>query len=450
MLSIDHQKKLKQLEHKFRNADWEDNVSWQTNEPLALIGRTGSGKTSAAVEFCRSHERRLYFSFHNLTADIAPRIFSLQQPKIFSDGFAKGWNEFFDVLKKYFAGAYHVLVFDDLDDRNDREEFHAALQSYMAADPRRNPFVILPLRQSESLLLPCFHAFMRTYTPADLRRSFPQMTDEDRLRLYSITDGMTGLLSYYDASLPFHENLIRLCCHDTYFSSYGQQLLQERFRSPEGYSGLLYAIACGKHKLSDIAAFAGFTTKKSGTYLQSLCNAGFLCTKKERSTDKRSTTRYFFTSGYMHFWSRHLMLSQPAGIAEDPSAQRQARNFIDHVLVPDVFRSSCERWFHDHKNHYEIPGYSFSELFPDETGCPAFDHIYRSGRKHCFLKIWTDLDGRYGAADFSLLEELSVPISPFYDNEYFLFSIHRFRDNLWNLSRKYDNIHLVEARFLAY
>lgn len=41
-------------------------------------------------------------------------------------------------------------------------------------------------------------------------------------------------------------------------------------------------------------------------------------------------------------------------------------------------------------------------------------------------------------------------ISPFYENDYVLFSIHRFRDDLWKLTRKYENVRLVEGRFLSY
>ena len=60
------------------------------------------------------------------------------------------------------------------------------------------------------------------------------------------------------------------------------------------------------------------------------------------------------------------------------------------------------------------------------------------------------MDGRYGADDFRELEDFSVEINPFYDNEYILFSIHRFNDSMWTLSKKYENVHLVEARFLSY
>ena len=182
MLSIDNVRELKRLEHLFQNADWEDGVAWNRNEPLALCGVTGSGKTAAVMKFCAAQSNRLYFSFRNLTADIAPKIFSVQHPEIFSSR-SDHWSAFFSALKDHFSGKYHVLSFDALDDRNDRDDFLKALADYMAEYDYRSPFVILPLRNDDLLTIPHYSYYLRSYMPADLRRSFPKMTDEDRMRL---------------------------------------------------------------------------------------------------------------------------------------------------------------------------------------------------------------------------------------------------------------------------
>jgi len=447
MLSIDTVKDLKTLEHWFQNADWEDGIIWHPDSPLALCGVTGSGKTAAVMKFCSAQSNRLYFSFRNLTADIAPKIFSAQHPEIFSSC-CNDWNSFFAALRNYFNGKYHVLAFDDLDDRNDREGFLRVLSNYMAEDANRNPFVILPLRKEESVPITCYHCHLSSYTPADLRRSFPKTTDEERLRLYSITGGRTGLVSQYDEELSFNENLKVFCKRDSRFSRYGSDILREQFRSPESYSGLLAAIASGKQRLSDIAAFAGYSNKKCGIYLQALCDAGFVSTKKERSEDRRSTTRYYFNSGYMALWAKFLMMQQAESLADDTVLWAQVNDYIDQVLVPDHFRMLCDRWFLNRQDKYDVPGHPFVEEFHEHSNY-GFDHIYGNGKKKCFLKIWTDLDGRYGAKEYQPLEDNSVQLNPFYHNEYFLFSIHRFKDDLWNISKQYDNVHLVEARFLS-
>lgn len=274
------------------------------------------------------------------------------------------------------------------------------------------------------------------------------MTDEDRMRLYSITGGRTGLLSLYDEGLPFDENLKEFCRRDSRFARFGSDILHEQFRSPESYSGILSAIAAGNQRLSDIAAFAGYSNKKCGIYLQALCDAGFVSTKKKRSADRRSTTRYYFNSGYSALWARFLMTQQVGSIADDMVLWTQIRDYIDHTLVPDHFRRLCMRWFFNRRGKYELDGHSFTEEFHERNNYD-FDHIYGSGKKKCLLKIWTDLDGRYGAKEYQALEDNSVRINLFYHNDYFFFSIHRFKDDLWAISKQYDNVHLVEARFLT-
>ena len=448
MLSIDYVRELNKLEHLFQNAEQEDYVAWSFDEPLALCGVTGSGKTDTIMKFCSSHSRRLYFAFRNLTADIAPKIFSSQYPDVFTE-ICNDWESFFSSLREHFAGRYHVLAFDDLDDRNDRDNFLQALSEYMEQDNNRNPFVILVLRNVESLDLSSYKFHMQAYRPADLRRSFPKMTDEDRIRLYSITGGNAGLLSMYDDDLSFDGNLKNFCRRDSCFSHYGAALLQEQFRSPESYIGILAAIAFGRHRLSDIAAFAGYSNKKCSIYLQALCDAKLVCTKKERSEDKRSTTRYYIDSGYMALWARFLLSQQIESLSDDEDLWATVNNYVDRVLVPEHFRRLCESWFHERRLQFEISGHSFVENYRDTDGS-LFDHIYSSANKKSFIKIWIDLDGRYGAEDFQRLEDASVKINPYYDNTYFLFSIHRFKDDLWKLSRQYENIHLVEARFLSY
>jgi len=447
MLSIDHVKELNHLEFLFQK-NYTKRTSWHPDQPLLLCGSARSGKTTAVREFCGTHSQRFYFSFQNLSESFAPRFFSISRPDIFPS-VCDNWDDFFSSLREHFNGKYHVLVFDDLDTGRDRDGFLRALSAYMSENSQPNPLVILPSRRVDSLPIDGHVHHIRSYSPADLKRSFPRMSDEDRMRLYSITDGLTGLLSLYDEESSFEENLRAFCSPGSPFHRYGASLLRDSFRSPDSYSGILYAMSIGKRRLSDIAAFCDYTNKKCGTYLQALCDAGFVHTKKERSDDKRSTTRYCFDSGYMALWSRFLMLQQACSATDNDAFVKESLDYIDRIIVPDRFRYCCERWFDDHKRRYESIGHGFTEFIP-ETGEPAFDHIYKSGRRMCFLKIWTDIDGRYGSKAFKPLEDHSSSINTFYDNYYFLFSIHRFSDSMWELSQQYDNLHLIESRFLSF
>lgn len=446
MLSIDYVKKLNTLENHFLNSDLDMNTKWEYDMPLAIYGAAGSGKTTAALDYCAAHSHRVYFTFRNLSSDIAPKIFSEQYPDIF-DIRCSDWESFFAELQKHFDKAYHVLVFDDLDDRNDKDGFLEALRKYIGRDKKRSPFVILVVVNGKSISIPCYSYHLQRYMPADIKRALPKMTDEDRMRLYSITDGLPALLSLYDEQLSFDDNLKSFFRLGSDFSRYGGDRLREQFHSSESYSGILIAVARGIQRLSDIAAFAGFTNKKCGTYLQALCDAGIIDRKKEPSSDRRSTTRYCFVSGYMALWARFLMIQQGNPVMELVKLDH-VREYIDHILVPEHFWRLCIKWFNGHKNEYEIPGQRIvSEVKNDEGS--VFDCVFSSGKKKIFLKIWTDLDTSYGAEEFKELDRESVRMNPFYDNIYCLFSIHRFKDSMWDISKQYENAHLIEARFLT-
>ncbi|MDO5139770.1 MAG: hypothetical protein Q4D71_15100, partial [Oscillospiraceae bacterium] len=264
MLSIDHVKELNSLEHLFISAAKND---WKSDMPLVLLGEKGSGKTAAVQKYCMQYPHRLYFSFQNLTSALAPRMFSEQYPEFFPS-LSDDWKSFFDALSKHFIKKYHVLVFDDIDDRNDKDDFFRALSSYMGKANTRNPFVILVARDKKSLSIPCCYSCLHQYMPADIRRSFPDMTDEDRVRLYSITDGLTSLISMYDEKLSFNDNLRRFMQPGFDFSRHGFEFLREKFRNHESYSGIMIAISRGLQRLSDIATFTGYSNKKCETYLQ--------------------------------------------------------------------------------------------------------------------------------------------------------------------------------------
>lgn len=443
MLSIDHIKELNSLEHAFINGS---NKDWESDMPLVLYGEKCSGKTVAVRKYCMQYPHRLYFSFRNLTSALAPKIFSEQYPEFFP-AVCDGWRSFFDTLSRHFIKKYHVLVFDDLDDRNDKDDFLKTLSAYMSRTDMRDPFVILVARDKKSLSVPCYYSRLHQYMPADIRRSFPEMTDEDRVRLYSITDGLTALVSMYNEKLSFNDNLRRFMQPGSDFSRHGFDILQEKFRNPESYSGIMIAISRGMQRLSDIAAFAGYSNKKCETYLQALCKCEIIEKRKEQSEDRRSTARYSFISGYMALWSRFLLIYQGNPLMK-LAKDDQIHEYIDKTLVPEHYRKACMKWFANHETEFM---YMWHGLTPEHYSNEnyGFDHVFSSGKKKIFVKIWTDLDKHYGAQDFEKLDKASVSLNPFYDNIYCLFSIHRFSDSMWNLSKQWDNVHLVEARFLT-
>lgn len=80
-----------------------------------LCGKSGMGKTTLAKSYLEAFGGE-YLSFRNLDAAFAPRIF-LSGCKL--------WKDFFAKIGK--TKNRPVIFFDDMDDKNDKEEFLNAL-----------------------------------------------------------------------------------------------------------------------------------------------------------------------------------------------------------------------------------------------------------------------------------------------------------------------------------
>ena len=91
---------------------WESkSTPWITQ----LCGKSGMGKTTLAQSYLEAFGGQ-YFSFQNLDATFAPRIF---HPG------CKLWKDFFAEIGE--TKNRPVIFFDDVDDKNDKEDFLNAL-----------------------------------------------------------------------------------------------------------------------------------------------------------------------------------------------------------------------------------------------------------------------------------------------------------------------------------
>lgn len=236
------------------------------------------------------------------------------------------------------------------------------------------------------------------------------------------------------------ENLSAFTLGASCFFRYAEERTRGRFRTPESYSPLLYGMAKGKHRLSELADFSGYSLKKCQTYLRTLCSCALAEKVDLPGGDRRSRCGYFLESGYLRFWCRFLMYP----CQEEQNIPRMM-TYIDQVIIPDLFRKLAYRWLtrKEPLNHDEIQDYRKKEI-----NDISFDFVKRQGHRMLFVRIWTELNTSHNGAEFDHMIGATEKINPFYDNDYYLFSIHRFTDSMWERSRKYDNLHLIEARFL--
>ena len=108
-----------------------------TDEKAVFVsGQPGSGKTFTALQFCAEHKESLYFPFKNLDTAFALRVFCNSRTDIF--GGCESWNDFFGRLKHYGNKKHPLVFFDNAGERNDKDDFYAALNSFYRIGQQKN------------------------------------------------------------------------------------------------------------------------------------------------------------------------------------------------------------------------------------------------------------------------------------------------------------------------
>ena len=189
-----------------------------------------------------------YFSFRNLDAAFAPQIF---WPG------CKLWREFFAEIGE--TKNRPVIFFDDVDDRNDKEEFLNALPELVG-----KAYVVLIVRTKMELPVPFDIMQMNAITMPMLLAESKALEPLDALRTIAITDGIPELMRLFDFQKSFAENLSLLFAHNSVYFRYAESELHRNFRTPETYNILLYGMATGHNRISQLAEFSGFSTQITG------------------------------------------------------------------------------------------------------------------------------------------------------------------------------------------
>ena len=156
----------KQLHTSVSNYWMQKSSLWITQ----LCGKSGMGKTSLAQSYLEAYGGE-YFSFRNLDAAFAPQIF---QPG------CKLWREFFAEIGE--TKNRPVIFFDDVDDRNDKEEFLNALPELVG-----KAYIVLIVRTKMELPFPSDVIQMTAITVPILLAENKALDPLDALRTIAIT-----------------------------------------------------------------------------------------------------------------------------------------------------------------------------------------------------------------------------------------------------------------------
>ncbi|MEE8403118.1 MAG: ATP-binding protein [Candidatus Hydrothermarchaeaceae archaeon] len=138
----------------------------------------------------------------------------------------------------------------------------------------------------------------------ELKKFFPGLDIEDRLKIYGAFGGIPFYLSFIDKEKSFVENLEGTVFNDkNILYAEGEFLLKEELKDPSTYMGILTAIAQGATKAGEIANKSFLEVKDLPYFLQILKNLG-LIEKEIPVTEKRSSKKsiYKISDPFLRFW----------------------------------------------------------------------------------------------------------------------------------------------------
>lgn len=399
-----------------------------------LCGKSGMGKTFLAQSYLEAYGGQC-FSFRNLDAAFAPQIFR--------PGY-KLWEDFFAEI-----GATKnrpIIFFDNVDDRNDKEDFLNTLPTLAG-----KAYVVLLVRNQMELPFPFDVIQMTAMTVPMLLAENETLAPLDALRAIAITDGVPELVRLYDFQKSFTENLLTLFMQDSAYFRYAESELRRNFRTPETYNILLYGMATGHNRISQLAEFSGFPQNKCDKYLKALDKAGLLETVQRKDTAGHVRTHYYPKGGYWKTWFRYVFPSQGRRLKplERDNLQLLA-NDIDHSIIAEYFKTVCWKWMKKNYGDYywdEILRFDDPKQQDVTVNGVHFDYVQETKDHTIYVKIWDDIGEGFPKAEFQKIETVTTKNRPFYENIYFLFSVGRACNYVEQL-RNLDTVSVVDLKSL--
>ena len=408
---------------------WESkSTPWITQ----LRGKNGMGKTTLARSYLEAFDGE-YFSLRNLDAAFAPRIF-LSGCKL--------WKDFFAKIEK--TRNRPVIFFDDVDDKNDKEDFLNALPALS-----EKAYVVLIVRTQMELPFPSNVIQMKAITVPMLLAENKALDPLDALRIIAITNGIPELVRLFDFQKSYAENLRLLFTQDSAYFRYAESELRRSFRTPETYNILLYGMATGHNRISQLSEFSGFPQNKCDKYLKALDKAGLLETEQRKDTAGHIRTHYYPKGGYWKTWFRYVFPFQGRCLKPlEGDSLQLLTNDIDHSIVAEYFKKVCWKWMKKNYGDYywdEILRFEDPKQQDVTVNGIHFDYVQETKDHTIYVKIWDDIGEGFPKAEFQKIETVTTKNRPFYENIYFLFSVGRACNYVEQL-RNLETVSVVDLK----
>lgn len=420
---------LKRIPDNLKSDIEQFHSSHTGNKVLFFSADSGMGKTYAALSYCAENKDSFYFSFRHISAELALKTFAERYPDVFKD--CATWSEFFDCLKIYGKEKRPTVFFDDVGERNDKTDFYVALKNF-SEEKSSDVLVVLIGRPWEQVEIPCQTISITPYSTQEIAET-PSVSDKDSVDIFCLLAGITELLSLYDTSISFEENVKVLLHINSTFYRLMKDKMCACFRTPESYNTLLYAMVNGYNRISELSAFSGYPKNKCDKYVKTLCEFGLV----RKEPEKNGHTKYYPANSYIALWYKTLLTAVPDadGSFGEDVYYRFMRYFNDEILS-SFYKNMCVYWLDKNINsistdYIDIKDLSYRNV---KVGSVTFD--FACEKKRAVYAYYDTIPGeKLTQKLWKEIENSTTKDRPFYENEYVICTVNRVPDSYWTLSK---------------
>ncbi|MBQ7007992.1 MAG: hypothetical protein IJN05_02130 [Ruminococcus sp.] len=389
---------------------------------IKICGISGTGKTQLALSYAQNIKCNMYFSFWCLDHLTALAQFKNTFSVWCDLSSAASWQEVFKLLVPFFKKHYTRIVLDDLEHSKSESEVITAIEKLSEPLTDMKNLFLLPCRCEASFGK---HELFRVplYTSSDIKKHAQKMSAVDIARLCAVTGGLSVLLNDYDENKSFSDNLYAWISTNSILYRLMPQILNEQFRTPESYHAILYAIATGNHRLSEIAKHMAVPNNQCKKYLDALIAMGVIAVKEHQ---------YSILNSYVDFWHRFLYLNVGRLITAPHDVVNEILSQFDEFAlekqIPECIKKLPFDIPKDAKRQYNA----------------VFDFVFQSGSQTVLIKLPESLDWHCTKQELdTLMDSVTDYCGAFYEAEICVVSFNRFSNYCVKQSGQLDNLWLI-------
>ena len=417
-------------------------------DSLDIRGFYGCGKREFIRQLIQRNKDISYFSFRGISNSYALSLFCKQILKNFQ---ADDWADAAKQYKKLYSVRFHLLILDTDTENKSYNSFYKALDD--VGEPKHTNIAYVVTEAPRMMHKP------GNITPrslADYIKSFPTFDRSAIVRLHGLTGGIPAVAKELDAALSYEDNLKKILQHGSAFSSLLPKILTGLFRSPESYQPLMYQIALGKHRLSEIAKAIGFPNNKCGKYLEALIKAGLVYAEKEKPN---GYARYYLTNSYLDSWYHYIYQNQTLQIVNPQALYDRVVESIDKLVAIPALHESCIRYVFNQFNkdryllfsHY-TKGFTKPLHLKHISGFKlTFDCVIRKGYRTLLCVFPRSVDEKYTKKEMDYYINAALTYGTLDDDvTLFVFSVNRFSDWCVHQASLFPQLFCVPIERLKY